>query len=197
MENFPFSFYTSVLYYLKWLIIKIFLSRVYHFIINEWIKKKLVKIFELWNSLLGNWYKTDDWSRNVYIVSLHLSLPLMCPVDLLFTWMWLLSTYTPCTSCVVNIYCTDSQLICCNWFLQPIDESVLENKKGAPRVSMEWFSVKYINYICSIYTSPAKEADNKILDKYRCEIKEKIFLYFRLNHHYFISPKHIYPCFLS
>lgn len=74
---------------------------------NE-LKKKIVQIFELWNSLLGNWYKTDDWSRNVYIVSLHLSLPLMCPIDLLFTWMWLLSTYTPCTSCVVNIYYTDS-----------------------------------------------------------------------------------------
>lgn len=76
VDNFPFSFYTSVLYLLKWLIITIFLSHVYHFIINEWIKKKLVKIFELWNSLLGSWYKTDDWwliQKCVHCISSSLS----------------------------------------------------------------------------------------------------------------------------
>lgn len=93
VDNFLFSFYISVLYLLKWLIIIIFLFYVYYFIINEWIKKKFVKIFELWNLLLGNWYKIDDWLRNVYIVFFYFFLLLMCFVDLLFIWMWLLFIY--------------------------------------------------------------------------------------------------------
>lgn len=108
VDNFLFSFYISVLYLLKWLIIIIFLFYVYYFIINEWIKKKFVKIFELWNLLLGNWYKIDDWFRNVYIVFFYFFLLLMCFVDLLFIWMWLLFIYILCILCVVNIYYIDS-----------------------------------------------------------------------------------------
>lgn len=108
VDNFLFSFYISVLYLLKWLIIIIFLFYVYYFIINEWIKKKFVKIFELWNLLLGNWYKIDDWLRNVYIVFFYFFLLLMCFVNLLFIWMWLLFIYILCILCVVNIYYIDS-----------------------------------------------------------------------------------------